>query len=169
MPRPSEMKQVSSEPDRTLILAPHSSHSQTWWSTSQRACRAAAAEFIPPSLLPTKEITPFPSGSSLAGNIRFGAARSPLDIWQGILRCTSGPGKGRRHHWLENNTEHPFKRRALAGCSWGERRPRDGLPSKFQGPVVGKCSPHALPGLWSPGDLGWNSSPIICCEIWQVP
>ena len=136
---------------------------------ARRACRAAAAEFISPSLLPAKEITPFPSGSSLAGNIRFGAARSPLDIWQSILRRPSGAGKGRRHHWLENNTEHPFKRKALAGWSWEGRRQRNGLPSKFQGPLVGKCSPHALPGLWGPGNLGWNSSPIICCEIWQVP
>lgn len=95
---------------------------------ARRACRAAAAEFISPSLLPTKEITPFPSGSSLAGNIRFGAARSPLDIWQSILRRPSGAGKGRRHHWLENNTEHPFKRRALAGWSWGGRRQRRGCP-----------------------------------------
>lgn len=51
----------------------------------------------------------------------------------------------------------------------GRKEAEEGLPSKFQGPLVGKCSPHALPGLWGPGDLGWNSSPIICCEIWQVP
>lgn len=51
-----------------------------------------------------------------------------LDTWQSILRCPSGSGKGRRHHWLENNSQHPFKRRTLIGRYRGGMRQRRGCP-----------------------------------------